>query len=464
MNRQLKAAQNMTKPNVVIITFDCLRPDRLGFAGYRGVETPTFDDLAEESLVFERAYCQAPNTWISHASMFTGCYPSRHGVRTPLDGMRSKVATMAELLSEAGYATFGLPAMNLLSPEAGFARGFDAYTLEGLEGPEGRFGFRGWRSAGKTLERCFEFLDGARTPFFLWVHYYGLHRALEGGLDLPSSYRRRFSEYAQYYDGKVSFADAEFLRPFVERLQQGGPWDNTVLVLWSDHGDRLHAVEHQGGQFAHNFDLAEEVVRTLLMIRLPGSRLSGLRGEIANSVDILPTLCDACGLEAPDGVQGRSLLSPADEPERLTAYFENLCQGCVGIVRDRSKLVLTLEEIHSSAPASQGDLARLLKRASAAARRRLGLAVKRRRKGPDAWWSAGDPARALEELLRWGTRQRTVVDLEAEGLERPHDAPLPDEDGLMALIADHGRGAGGPEAPKLDRETVAQRLKDLGYL
>ena len=114
----------MIRPNVLIITFDALRPDHLGGSGYKGVCTPTFDRLIDEGVVFTNAYCQAPNTWISHACLFTDCSPYRHGVRTPLRKISDNVLTMAEVFREAGYTTFGLPAMSLLSKETDLYEGF----------------------------------------------------------------------------------------------------------------------------------------------------------------------------------------------------------------------------------------------------------------------------------------------------------------------------------------------------
>ena len=203
------------QPSVLIITFDCLRPDHLSGLGYKGLRTATFDRMMSEGVLFANAYCQAPNTWISHASLFTGCNPYRHGVRTPLRRISDNITTMGEVYRAAGYSTLGLPAMSLLSEEAGFARGFDEYRLDGLKGAASTLLHRYYRSPSDTLDITRQWLSESQHPFFAWIHYFGIHKVDESLLDLPLRYREQYSEYAQNYDGKIAFADEQFLAPLV---------------------------------------------------------------------------------------------------------------------------------------------------------------------------------------------------------------------------------------------------------
>jgi arylsulfatase len=332
------------KPNILIITFDCLRPDRLGGLGYKGLRTATFDRLIDEGVIFTNAYCQAPNTWISHGSLFTGCNPYRHGVRTPIRKISDNVQTMAETFREAGYSTFGLPAMSLLSREAGFARGFDEYCLDHLQSEEGILSHRYYRSASDTLAITRSWLKHSDRPFFAWVHYFGMHKLEESLLDLPAKYRSQYSDYAQYYDGKVVFADEQFLAPLVAELEALGLLDETILVLWSDHGDDLDAME-RNGSWGHNWDLAEDVMRTLLAIRAPWALpAGGKRDDIGQSIDLFPTLLDIAGLPSSlDQFEGRSLVSLSLQADPVV-YMENLCQGFVGVRRGRFKLVGSISD------------------------------------------------------------------------------------------------------------------------
>ena len=189
------------RKNVLILVFDCLRPDHLASLGYRGTNTPTIDRLAIEGTTFPNAYCQAPNTWVSHASLFTACNPYLHGLRTPTRRLSKDLRVMAEVFKEAGYATYGLPAMSLLSKEAGFARGFDEYILDGLRSEPGVLAHRYDRTADETLARTKDWLRRVSPPFFGWIHYFGTHKVEDHLFDLPEDFRRSYSPYAQYYDG-----------------------------------------------------------------------------------------------------------------------------------------------------------------------------------------------------------------------------------------------------------------------
>ncbi|MFX0196933.1 MAG: sulfatase [Candidatus Hodarchaeota archaeon] len=329
------------KPNVLIITFDCLRPDHLGGSGYKGVRTPTFDRLIDEGIFFLNAYSQAPNTWISHASLFTGCNPYRHGVRTPLCKISTTVRTMAEVFREADYSTFGLPGMSLLNREVGFSRGFNKYCLDGLQSTNGLLSHRYNRSASDTLAITKNWLKSLSRPFFGWIHYFGLHKLEDSLLNLPTKYRRQYSAYAQYYDGKVAFADEQFLKPLIDQLEALETLDRTILVLWSDHGENLHELEYSP-QAGHNWSLTEDVMRIPLVIRAPwllpaGDRRSG----VAQSIDIFPTLLDLVGLPSLlDQFEGQSLATSSSQFDP-TVYMENLCQGFVGVRRGRFKLVIS---------------------------------------------------------------------------------------------------------------------------
>jgi len=466
------------KPNVIIVTFDCLRPDRLRFAGYRGVDTPTFDRLAEESLVCENAYCQAPNTWISHASMFTGCLPARHGVRTPLRKLSAGVPTLAETLKAAGYVTLGLPAMSLLSREAGFDRGFDRYDLSGLAQHHDQVvEHRTFRTTHATLERVRAMLGPITEPFLLWIHHFAIHRLEPAHLELPAEFRASYSEYAQHYDAKVSYADDQFLRPLLELLQTRGIRDRTALVLWSDHGENLHDVEHREGRGGHNWGVEEDVLRTLLMVCPPGQagprRLSGLTA----SLDILPTVCELCEIQVPEGVQGRSLLGgEADSAERAV-YFENLCQGFMGVRRGEWKLVLSVADEDGTDGPQQAKVPlrqklawrwRLVRDTARAILRRTSVNKRRRtseRRGPGLkrWWRTKQPPEQVAtDLLRSGTRE--LYRLRVSACE-PADNAAETEQllDLLKTMALEGTDGGAGELSNAEKDAMEKRLSELGY-
>lgn len=451
--------------NVLIVVFDCLRPDHLSTLGYQGTHTPTFDRLAREGTIFTHAYCQAPNTWISHASLFTGCNPYVHGVRTPTRKLSQDIRAMAEVFREAGYATFGLPAMSLLSREAGFARGFDEYILDGLRSDPGVLAHRYDRTADETLARTRDWIRRVSPPFFGWIHYFGTHKVEDHLFDLPESFRRSHSPYAQYYDGKVSFADQRFLSPLVDELSALGLLEDTIVVLWSDHGDDLHAIEH-GRNWGHNWGLTEEVMRTALIMRGPGLRRDRHRG-LARSIDIFPTLVDLVGLRPLPQFEGKSLVRDSLTPED-TVYMENLCQGFAAVRKGRYKLMLA-----ERCPAEEGSW----KWRASLVRKTLGqvmpAGVKRlrhrlRRTDVSIWCTAaGEPEEVMQRLLERGVV--SLYDLDADPDEQ-HDLaavrPTVVDELTQRLRELAQRTVQGSDMgmTEQDREQMEDHLRGLGYL
>ena len=453
-------------PNILIITFDCLRPDHLGGLGYRGTHTPTFDRFVREGTTFSTAYCQAPNTWVSHASLFTGCNPYVHGLRTPRRKIAPHLPVMAEIFADAGFATFGLPAMSLLSGKAGFARGFDQYVLDGLRSEPGVLAHRYDRTANETLARTKEWLQGVNPPFFGWIHYFGTHKVEPELFDLPEAFRRSHSPYAQYYDGKVSFADERFLFPLVNELSSLGYLDNTIVVLWSDHGEDLYAIEH-GQSWGHNQDLSEQVVRTVLIIRGPALAQGYRRMGIARSIDILPTLMDLAGLPPLTKVEGKSLVQD-DLTDTDVVHMENLCQGFAAVRQGKYKLVL------AEHPAAQEGS---LRWKASLIRKTLGqvlpdglkkLRQSHSRSQASTWCKTTDePEVVMQRLLNHGVV--SLYDLDADPHEH-HDLAAIKPEAVatlrQCLLEGMERTITGSEMKMSDedQEQIEDRLRGLGYL
>jgi arylsulfatase A-like enzyme len=461
----------MSNRNVLIITFDCLRPDRLSGTGYRGVSTPTFDRVMDEGVTFTNAYCQAPNTWISHACLFTGCGPYRNGVRTPVSKISSQLKTMAELFQEAGYATFGLPAMSLLSREAGFARGFMEYRLDGLRSEE----LGGWvfphkhhRTCADTLEVVKAWLQRTSKPFLGWIHYFGIHRLSSELLDLPDPYRRSYSEYAQFYDGKVVYADEQFLAPLIDHLQTLELLDQTVLVLWSDHGDDLKMIEHDVpplGQ-GHNWGLTEDVMRTLLVIQAPWRLPKGQkRTDVCQSIDILPTLLEVTGLASGlNQCEGRSLISSSSQADPPVVYMENLHLGFVGLRYGRFKLVL------AKPGTVQGRLARRFQLLKDTARKLLPYRWQRHARPLNrlrAWREAHrDPDKIIEKLLDSGHCELYDLVADPDGkndiaIDKPQIVLKYKE--ILREISTRSVGYQVGYVTAEEEAMVEERLRSLGY-
>src|SRR5215467_465243 len=193
-------------PNVILITLDTVRADRMGYNGYKEIETPTVDALAHAGIVFDRAISQVPLTWPSHAVILTGMYPFQNGVQDftgqPLD---ARFRSVAQSFKQHGYATGAVVSAFVLDRSWGLARGFDFY--DDAFAPEA-FANRDLglveRRAGESVDRALAWLQkNPQRPFFFWLHLYDPHSPYNP----PEPYRARFKD--RLYDGEIAYADHE---------------------------------------------------------------------------------------------------------------------------------------------------------------------------------------------------------------------------------------------------------------
>ncbi len=298
-----ETAADAALPPIVLISVDTLRSDRLPAYGYDGVETPAIDRLAAEGVLFERAYSHVNVTLPSHASVFTGLLPPEHGVRDNA-GYRldEAIPTLAAEFGRAGYATGGFVSSYVLRAGTGIARGFDVYDDEvGFE--TGRQLGRLQRPGTQTLAAASDWLGGvADSPFFLFLHLYEPHAPYEP----PAPFADR---YDNPYDGEVAAADA-VVADLIRRLEDLGVYDETVVILLSDHGEGL--MDH--GEMDHLIFIYREVIQVPLIVKLPGGERGGERvASGAQLSDVAPTVYSIAGLPSPDGLAGLDLLEL--EPE-----------------------------------------------------------------------------------------------------------------------------------------------------
>jgi arylsulfatase A-like enzyme/Flp pilus assembly protein TadD len=311
-------------PNIVVITVDTTRADRMGFLGSKRGVTPNLDILARQGIVFERAYSQAPLTPVSHATIFTGTYPQFHTVTDFGHALPALLPFVPEILQKSGYHTAAFIGSIILDPHAdmapGFDRGFDFFDA----------GFRMKRTRDEsrydTLERrgmdvvahAIAWLKrNKQTPFFIWIHLYDPHAPYEP----PPPYDKRFSDP---YDGEVAYADAALGR-FFTYLRQRGLYDGALIAMMSDHGESLG--DH--GELMHGIFLYDETIHVPLVFKLPRELLAGHRVPTSvRLVDFAPTLLSMLSLPLPPTFQGQSLVplmksAPATKPaDDLPAYAE----------------------------------------------------------------------------------------------------------------------------------------------
>jgi arylsulfatase A-like enzyme len=334
---------------IIMVTLDCVRPDHLGCYGYLGVNTPHMDQIAHQGVVFEQAICQAPNTWVSHGAIFTACNPYKNGVRTHSTILSDQVVTVAEAFSQAGFATAAFPAHTLVGPARGFNRGFDLFDLDESEflhasaNADNKF-YRDW---GTMWARAKTWMSEQTTPFFIWLHYMGTHWEPHEALSLPVAYQQKYSAYGQFFDGKISWSDKECIGEIEDFLNESGLIDDSVVAIFSDHGDDLPANDPPYVWGGHNQNLFDNVMKIALIMRAPGRLPVATRVKAqVRSIDIAPTLLDLAGVPIPESAEGISLIpycktEPVDDVFTKYAFMENLPRHWLGIRTLEWKLILT---------------------------------------------------------------------------------------------------------------------------
>jgi arylsulfatase A-like enzyme len=301
--------------NVLLITIDTLRADRVGGYGGPAVPTPAIDGLAGRGALFLRAFAHSPQTLPSHASILIGTTPLAHGVHDNIDfvvGPRN--VTLAELLKARGYATAAFVSASVLDSRFGLDQGFDVYD-DAFLAPGAPKTSPAEQKAETTVEKALSWLGSAGGgPWFLWIHIWDPHTEYAPPEPFATQYRDR------PYDGEVAYADFALGRLF-QAIEASGAAERTLTVLTADHGEGLgdHG-ERTHGYLAHN-----ATIWVPLIIAGPKAGPSRPEAPVSHS-DIVPTVLDILGVPAPPEIQGRSL-RPALAGKSLPVrpiYFECL--------------------------------------------------------------------------------------------------------------------------------------------
>jgi arylsulfatase A-like enzyme/Tfp pilus assembly protein PilF len=293
-------AQPTPKANVVMITLDTVRADRLGCYGYRAAETSHIDSLARAAARFTRAYTPVPITLPAHASLFTGLFPMATGIHDFSGNvLRPDAVTLAKVLRSHGYATAAFVASAVLDSRFGLNQGFDTYSdhFEFSRLDEASLD-RMERPGNLVVDEALDWLKrSARRPFFLWVHLYDPHHPYTP----PEPYANRHR--GRPYDGEIAFADTQVGR-LLAVLRQQGIFEKALIVVAGDHGESLG--EH--GEETHGFFLYNSTLHVPLIVKVPGAAARVIENEVSLA-DVMPTVLQALRLPVPRAVQGRGLLS-----------------------------------------------------------------------------------------------------------------------------------------------------------
>ncbi len=283
-------------PNILLVTLDTTRADRLGCYGYAVADTPTLDALAEHGLRFERAYVPAPMTAPSHTSLFTGLWPPEHGVYTNgRIALEHGIPTLAEHLRQSGYDTAAFVAAFVLTRKFGLDRGFAVYDDDLSQAESGGDVLHKYRDGKFVIDSAIAWLTkraaaNSRAPFFAWVHLYDPHDPyLDHAEDFGDTFRDR------PYDAEIAYVDRQIGR-LIQTLDKLGQRENTVLVVVGDHGESLG--EH--GEETHGYTLHDATLRVPLIIADPRSKSAGrVVAAPVSLVNLFPTLLDLAGLSQP---------------------------------------------------------------------------------------------------------------------------------------------------------------------
>jgi arylsulfatase A-like enzyme len=358
-----------SRPSVVLVSIDTLRPDRLGVGGCPRGTSPEIDRLCRESLFFSEALTVSPGSGASHAALLTSRYPVSNGVHTNFSISDESLETWTELLQACGYRTGGFATNVYLSDRFGFPQGFGTYVQTGvverldepsaavlprtlafralLDHVRGRFDVK----RDPSFESALRWIGESRRPTFLFLHLMDVHapyvppppydllygatregdRGWEGKVN-PYGWRR--SEAA--YLAEIRFADRKMGR-WRRVMEEQGRLDDTIVVLTSDHGENLadHAPE-----FAHGNTLYDATLRVLLAVRAPGRVEPGLDDRIVENVDVLPTVAPLLGLAASPEWEGRNLFAArvAERPVTFGQLYRDFA------VRSRGAKVILYED------------------------------------------------------------------------------------------------------------------------
>jgi len=305
-------------PNVVLLSVDTLRADRLGAYGYDRPTSPNLDAFAKEALLFEAAICEVPLTSPSMGAMLSGRYPRTTGTTRNGLAMPGDVPLVTEQFQAAGYHTFGvLSNWTLKDKLSGLGRGFDVYDDAFTKR---RWGFlKSERDGDEVTALALKYLEERPKdkPFFAWIHYSDPHAPYKKHKGLNPSGKRawgldRREKIKVRYDSEVAFVDRE-----IGKLLAALPVDTTVLFV-ADHGESLFEHDYLG----HGRRIYQNNLHIPLLIRgagvTPGRNTAPVRG-----VDVASTLLGLAGIPQPEGMTGHDLIREtvaADRPRVVETY------------------------------------------------------------------------------------------------------------------------------------------------
>ncbi|MGB8952943.1 MAG: sulfatase [Candidatus Aminicenantales bacterium] len=330
--------------NVILVSIDTLRADHLSSYGYRRKTSPYMDALAQDGVLFLEAYSASPWTLPSHVTMMTSLSGPQHQVSSGDERIDPSLTTLAEILGSRGYLCSAMTGGGFVSSIYGFSKGFDFYQ-------DGEGAFSSPSAAEHLGESVSEWLEkNADKRFFLFLHTYQTHFPYNAPKPLGTMFLGENSLWEEFdfikqfgfkegifkrltekerqnvidlYDGEIRYTDEALIRPLKVKLEALGLYNQTLIVLVSDHGEEFF--EHKS--WGHGQDVYNECLRVPLIVKFPGSKFRGARiPQIVRLIDVLPTILETLGIETSGfDFEGQSLIPVIKGVHEDRAFLADTC-------------------------------------------------------------------------------------------------------------------------------------------
>lgn len=313
-----RGGSDARKPNVLFITIDTLRADRLGVYGHTRPTSPNLDEFAKSAVVFEQAFSHSSWTLPSFATMLTSTYAQTHGCAQFHHALNDSFTTFPEILGASGYRTAAVTSHVFVGRRHGLLQGIeeidDSLVLD-LEASHEQI------SSPRVTEKGIQFLEkfaGAESdrPWMLWLHYFDPHELYRRHAETAEAFPGADDD--SLYQGEIAFTDM-WIGRLLEALDRLDLADDTIVIVTSDHGEEFK--DH--GSNRHGHSVYREVLHVPFVVRAPGFAPRRVAPPV-RTVDLMPTLLDLVGLHIPSFAQGESLVpAMSGEPVRdLPVYAE----------------------------------------------------------------------------------------------------------------------------------------------
>ncbi|MBN1224477.1 MAG: sulfatase [Candidatus Aminicenantes bacterium] len=358
------------KPNIILISLDTLRADHIGCYGYHRRTSPNMDELAKESVLFQKTYAHSPWTLPSHVSMLYSLNSASHQVYYSTQKIDPSLPSLASLLKSQGYITQAFTGGGFVDSVFGFAKGFDWYEDVPERSPK--------NEAEMLLATTASWVkENQEKPFFLFLHTFQIH----GPYDSPAPWNKAFlSDDAKWekiglmnfleshgkdypftqaeienivslYDGEILYTDEMLINPLVSLMKDLGIYDNSLIIITSDHGEEFN--DHGG--WLHSQTVYEEMLHVPLMIKFPNSRFKGESVKTrCRLIDIMPTILEIASADydkkSIDGESLMSLISGKESQDRIfisDVAYKNIpvpCPVLIATNRNSQKFIFEKSE------------------------------------------------------------------------------------------------------------------------